>query len=413
MLISCEKEPIILNDNGRLPVINLLIPEKYLWSPDSGLYVIGNNGIKYDECPYTANYNQKWEFPAYIEYYENNTLKFSDNVGFRIKGQCSRGNPMKSFGLYWRKEYGNSTLEYPMFPDISVTTFKRLFFRNSGNDFGKSHIKDASIAMIFKDYAKVDYQEYKPCVLYLNEAYWGIHNIREMITPHHFQYHYGVDKDHVDLLEGSELHPEADDGSADDYLNDVIAYLQSHDLSMDENYVEFSNLIDIGSYVDNIIINTYIGKSDWPCNNTKWWRDRTSVNSKWRWVVIDNDLSFKMEQMDKVWIGDLYGIPVSEERKEGFFIFNHLIKNESFIEFFLDRYMFFIDTVFEKKRVERIILESKHKIAPEYDNHQKKWNTAKKAKWDRLIDEMIEFNNERNDTMREIINKLKLDNENK
>lgn len=58
VLYSCEEEPIIFEDKGTLPIIRLTIDEKYLWSPDSGLYVIGINGIG-NECSFPANYNQK------------------------------------------------------------------------------------------------------------------------------------------------------------------------------------------------------------------------------------------------------------------------------------------------------------------------------------------------------------------
>ncbi|MBN1951376.1 MAG: hypothetical protein JW801_09230 [Bacteroidales bacterium] len=41
-LSSCQKEP--LRTEHKLPVLSLTIDEKYLWSPDSGLLVIGENG---------------------------------------------------------------------------------------------------------------------------------------------------------------------------------------------------------------------------------------------------------------------------------------------------------------------------------------------------------------------------------
>ena len=392
---SCEKEPLSITDKGTLPVIKLSIDEKYLWSPDSGLYL-------------KANYHQKWEFPADIEYLENGKQLFLDKVGFRIKGNASRGNSMKSFGIYWRKEYGNKNLKFNMFPEISVSKFKRLFLRNSGNDFGQTHIKDASISSAYKDFANVEYQEYKPCVLYLNEEYWGIYNIREMITPHHFDYHFGVDNDEVDLLEGSELNPKADDGSADDFVNEVVNFLKENDLSETDNYIRLINLIDIDSYIDYIIIQTYICNTDWPNGNSKWWRDKTSLtNSKWRWIVFDTDWSLKgKDNIDQVWIGDLYGNYLDKRKNEGFYLFNNLINNKEFKKRFLNRYMFFLDNVFEEKRFENIVLKNKSKIELEYENSQRRWNTLSENNWSKAISEMIEFNTERNKKMEKIITEL-------
>jgi hypothetical protein len=407
ILYSCFEEVETIKTNHSLPVIKLKIDEIYLWSPDSGLYIIGNNGISHIYSPIVANYNQNWEFPAKIEYYENNELVFKDKIGIRIKGRGSRKSPMKSLGLYWRGSYGESALEYTMFEHNPVSTYKRLLLRNSGNDFGYTHLKDVSVATIHRDYSKVDYQEYKPCVVYINKEYWGIHNIREMITPRHFMYHYNVDHDAVDLLEGSELNPLADDGSIDDYMQDVVQFLKNNDLSENENYSEFIERIDVNSYIDNIIINSYIANTDWPSRNTRWWRDKTSEDhTKWKWVVYDCDYAFRAENINKIWLGDLYGEVYNPDLADGFFIFNHLIKNNTFVNKFLERYMFFIDVVFEKERVAAIIRENQYKIEGEYELHQKKWNVMPKKQWIKEIDNMIELSMKRNDFLRQEIKML-------
>ena len=66
-LFSCEKQDVIsIVDQGYLPKIEITIDDYHLWSPDSGLYVIGINGA--EMCGPIANYNQKWEYPAEIQY---------------------------------------------------------------------------------------------------------------------------------------------------------------------------------------------------------------------------------------------------------------------------------------------------------------------------------------------------------
>ncbi len=393
LFTTCKKESILLSDNGTLSTIKIIIDEKYLWSQDSGLYLL-------DDC------FEKWEFPAIIQYLEQDETIFRDSIGFRIKGEASRGNSMKSFGIYWREKYGKRKLEYQIFPNTPTSNFKRLFLRNSGNDFGKTHIKDASISMIYKDFANVEYQEYKPCVLYLNNEYWGIYNIREMITPHYFDYHFDVNNNEIDLLERSEITPQVDNGSMQEWL-DVIYFIQNNELSNSNNYNTLSEMIDINSYVDYIIIQTYICNIDWPINNVKWWRDKTSINhTKWRWVIFDTDRAFDKRNINKVWIGDLYGNYYNESKKDGFYIFNNLIKNSQFKELFLDRYLYFIDNVFEQNRVENIILNNKERIRKEYTNHQIKWNTLEVNQWSESIEEMIEFNNQRNFIMKELIKNL-------
>lgn len=408
LLFSCKKAKTFDRNDHSLPIIDLSIKEKYLWSADSGLFIIGSNGI--NGCDgMIANYNQKWEFPANITFTVDNKIEFNEDVGFKVKGNCTRSNSMKSIGIYWKKKWGNKNIEYPLFPASTVEKYKRLFLRNSGNDFGRTHIKDASITQIIKKSGNVDFQEYRPSVVYLNDEYWGIYNMREMITPNYFKYHYdGVDDDSVDLLEGSETNPRADDGTVSDYMIDIVSFINNNDLSQDVNYETIINRIEIDSYIDYIIIQTYIANKDWPIGNVKWWRDKTSENhAKWRWVVYDTDFSFRLKDLDVVWIGDLYGKPYDEGKEDGFFIFNNLIKNDKFRTKFLDRYQYFIDYIFEVHRVENIFSEVKKGIKDEYPNHQERWNTANERRWNNLIYDLIEFNDKRNDKMNKIIKSLR------
>ena len=62
-----------------------------------------------------------------------------------------------------------------------------------------------------------------------------------------------------------------DDGSVSDFLNDIIYFIEENDLSNNDNYITLCNRMDIDSYIDYIIIQTYIRNTDWPVGNVKWW----------------------------------------------------------------------------------------------------------------------------------------------
>ena len=109
--------------------------------------------------------------------------------------------------------------------------------------------------------------------------------------------------------------------------------------------------------------------------------------------------------MNEFWLGDLAG-----DNRSGFFLFNHMIKNDKFRDEFLERYTYFIDHVFEKERVKYIINNLMENIEYEYTNHQKKRNTITKYNWNKKVNQLIQFNNERNDFMQKKINNL-IDNE--
>lgn len=294
-----------------------------------------------------------------------------------------------------------------MFEDNPVTKFNRLYLRNSGQDFGITQMKDGTITDVFKGIAKVEYQDYRPGVVYLNGEYWGIQNIREMVAPWYFQNKYGINRNTVDLIGGDEFDPEIDDGTNEDWKNDVISFIQSNDLSIPENYQTIQNRIDIESFIDYIIVQTYIGTIDWPGWNSKWWRNKAYTNyQKWKWVLYDLDLSMLMIYKEKVWIGDLYKNHTREGRESGFFVFNNLIKNEEFVDAFLQRYLYFIDEVFQPSRFNEIVLRNKARIQNEYPNHAEKWHTRSPHEWSEEVNKLIEYNTKRNKMMRRIIESL-------
>lgn len=384
-------------------MIKLEIKDEYLWSADSGMYIVGSNGIQLGHCGGKANYNQSWEYPAYFSLFDGEQeLIERQQIGLKIKGNCTRSNAMKSLGIYWRKEYGNKNIDYPFFPDNTTDKYKRLFLRNSGNDFGQTHLKDAAITQIIKDFTAADVQNYKPSVVYLNNEYWGIHNMRDMVTPHHFDYQYGAEKNYVDILEGNEEAPLIDDGSSDLFLSEVVDFVKNNDMSNDANLAIIENRINLESYMDYIITQTYIVNGDQLHNNVKWWRDQTSLtHNKWTWIIYDTDLSFSKNDVEELWIGSLVG-----DYKSGFFLFNHLLKNEKFKKDFLTRYLYFIEHVFEPKRVETIINDLAGNIESEYENHQLKWNLPSSYSWKNKVNDLIEFNTKRNEFMHEQISNL-------
>jgi hypothetical protein len=191
-------------------------------------------------------------------------------------------------------------------------------------------------------------------------------------------------------------------------MEEVIGFIESHDLSVEENYLEISERIDIGNIIDYFIIETYVNNRDWPVTNSRWWREdlEGSEYGKWRWVAYDHDVAFTAKYVEEVWIGDLYGKPHDPGKKPGFYIFNHLIRNDDFTREFLERYMFFIETVFEPGRVDRIVDELKENLEKEYPWHREKWYTLSPRQWENAVEKISRVNRERNGIMKDIISKL-------
>ena len=127
--------------------------------------------------------------------------------------------------------------------------------------------------------------------------------------------------------------------------------------------------------------------------------------------MYDTDHAFNLDNLEYIRIGNWIG---EESTNEGdFYIFNKLIENTEFEEKFLNRYVYIIENVFDKNRVESLILSNKNRIDAEYDNFHAKWpETNNKSEWEKAINDLIEFNNKRYDIMKNIIENLKNDFEN-
>jgi hypothetical protein len=118
-----------INENTDLPVISIIADPFDLFDADSGIY---------------TNYSMDWEKPAHVEFFEDDkSLGFKENCGIEIYGNQSATAPQKSISVKFKDKYGASKIDYALFPEFPLTTFKAFVLRNSGNDFQYTHLRDA------------------------------------------------------------------------------------------------------------------------------------------------------------------------------------------------------------------------------------------------------------------------------
>lgn len=140
-----------------------------------------------------GNDGRAWERPGSVEYIRPDDKDgFQVNAGVRIRGGQSRyvTNPKHAFRLFFRAEYGDAALDYPLFKDSPVNRFQLLDLRMDQND-SWSFIGDccgsADNAIYLRDLFNRDTQSDmgQPsthsdfCHLYLNGQYWGLANTQE------------------------------------------------------------------------------------------------------------------------------------------------------------------------------------------------------------------------------------------
>ena len=163
--------------------------------------------------------------------------------------------------------------------------------------------------------------------------------------------------------------------------------------------------MDIDNYIDYYISEIYIGNSDWPQKNIKFWRYKTNAfqpdapygqDGRWRWLLFDTDFGFglgKSFHYDTL----THALHQTGTSEWSSFLFRSLIANSEFRRQFINRFADHLNTSFTPQRVISIIDEMQAAITPEMPEHIHRWNIMRDSMdiWEKNVDVMRIFARER------------------
>jgi hypothetical protein len=160
-----------------------------------------------------------WERPASIEWINpptaqepNGTSEFQVNAGVRLRGGYSRSptNPKHAFSLFFRREYGDATLAYPLFGRHGARTFDRIDLRTSQN-YSWSFQGDARNTFLREEACRLAQLEMgqpgsrvRYVHLYLNGGYWGLFNLDERTEAAFSASYLGGAKEDYDVVKSEQ-----------------------------------------------------------------------------------------------------------------------------------------------------------------------------------------------------------------
>ena len=170
---------------------------------------------------------EAWERPASVELLQpDGSTGFQVNAGLRIRGGFSRStdNPKHAFRLLFRTEYGDSNLQYPLFPGGASTfdkidlrtakLFLELWWPDGSNNFIAEVLsRDAQLAMGQPSTRSTWLH------LYLNGQYWGLYQTQERVEADFAANYFGGTADDYDVIkvEAGPYQNNATDGNMNDY----------------------------------------------------------------------------------------------------------------------------------------------------------------------------------------------------
>ncbi|MDC6470566.1 CotH kinase family protein [Flavobacteriales bacterium] len=369
-----------INDTFNLPVFSITTDPENLWDSVRGIYVRGNNGIS-GFTKDTANWFQNWEKPINIQYFnKNGDLQFNQNCGVKIKGLGNRKNDMKTLSIYANSKYGKELFNYQLFEEKNIQNFEGFVLRNHGGDFGQSYMRDGLMQTIVQKYMKLDYQAYKPVVVYLNGDYWGIHNLREKTNGVYVKSNFNIENESYDLIEFF-INPTANEGDLDAY-NKLIESLSYCDINNYSCYNAIKDIIDIDQFIDYQIAQIYFANGDWPGNNMKLWK---SEYGKWKLLLFDTEYGFALGRNGHYKYNSME-YAASNIRTSTWndlnvtFIFRMLLKNDEFKSQFISKFATHLGSTFAPSRILKVIDSLKKNLNPEIERHIKRWGLPNSVK---------------------------------
>ncbi|MDL2243341.1 chitobiase/beta-hexosaminidase C-terminal domain-containing protein [Bacteroidales bacterium OttesenSCG-928-J19] len=308
-----EMDPTIINANLdlvdeaflSLPTMAIVTNPGYIFSNvndpvTGGIYIYtGDSGNPKDNGG--GKVGADWERPASVEFYEPSTGKqFQINCGVRLHGGNSR-KPYNSgkhgFRLSFRKEYGSGKLNFNLYEDkTAVTKFDHLVLR-AGSNYSWIHNAEAQRVQaqyVYDAYAKRAQLKMGHLAphnrfvhLFINNLYWGVYDLSEKINDNFLEAYFGGKDTDYDVIN--------DDYSTDGVVDGVLTSFTSMvSTAKSGKYAELQskNLLDAENFIDYLLINFYMGNSDWGKNNWFAGRNSRGATTPFRFYSWDAETSF-------------------------------------------------------------------------------------------------------------------------
>lgn len=361
-----------------LPITSIVVDSSYFFNDEKGIYVYGNSE--------EGNYNIEGsasEVPINLTLFNSNGEVISQEVcGARAHGGGGRHAPFKSLKIFYREDYGNKGIKAPVFNPSIKTKHENLIVRSTGHrpnciardDLALSLTKD----LLFD--ATLNYQS----ILFLNNEYWGIHNVREALDEEFFSIKYDIKEDDITILSTK---GNFEKGAIEDTANflNLIRFLETSQLSDSNVYLTALNQMDIENCIDYYCAEIFLGNGDWPYNNNKFWRNNSvstpsadlpyEKDGRWRWIFYDLDGGYggSCNGVYPTFNTLKRSLSTDENYVEYTRLFRALINNSVFKNEFILRMTDLLNSSFNYKHTSIVKDSVLSKYDPEILEHVKRW----------------------------------------
>ena len=333
--------PKIAEGLRQLPILSITTDKDNLFShendPDrGGIYI-------FTGPPVGDSIGHGWTRPASVELIGGpQQHDLTATCGLRLHGghgRLAEKNPKHSFRLVFKEQYGQKSLEYPLFGGDTLQKFKQLVLRchfgntwqhwAEGNRQKAQYTRDVWARRMQRKLGRTSVDALY-VHLFLNGMYWGLYNIAERVDDQYGKDHLGGKKSDIDVIkieEDNGNHIEASEGTLDAWKLMTAVAARATDA---DSYQQLQDsLLDIDAFIDYMLINQYGGNTDWDHHNWYAVRRRGTDSQGFRFLCWDSEIILESEKEN------VLGKNNGKESPTG--IFHSLMKNEDFARRYLKR----------------------------------------------------------------------------
>ena len=323
-----------------LPILSIVTDKDNLFSHENdsvsgGIYI-------FTGPPVGDGTGHGWTRPASIELIGGpQQHDLTTDCGLRLHGghgRLAEKNPKHSFRLVFKEQYGPKSLNYPVFGEDEPRQFKQLVLRcHFGNSWQHWSEANRQKAQYTRDVwtRRMQRKLGRTSVnalyvhLFLNGMYWGLYNIAERVDDQYGKDHLGGKKSDIDVIKIEEAggnHIEASEGDLEAWhlMNETVSKAAD-----ETHYQQLDTLLDIGTFIDYMLINQYAGNTDWDHHNWYAIRRRGTDSQGFRFLCWDTEMIFDNYKENVLATNN------GQEHPTG--IFHQLLKNRDFAVRYVQR----------------------------------------------------------------------------
>lgn len=349
-----------------------------------------------------------------FEYFSKTGTQILEMEGGRASrhGNDSWAYPQKGMDFEAMDESGDKDAFYhKLFGTTLRDKFDRIMLKAAGSDNywnnqpgapgpdNGAHLRDVFAQTLGEKYnLDLDLRRWHPVLVFINGTYWGVYDMRERVDGDYFEYYYGKDRNKVDHLSyWGNLNVRL---GSDTGWNNLYQYITNNNMAVPANYQHVKQYLNVNSFCQYFIINSYLVNKDWLNWNTMWWRGRGNNNPvKWRYAMWDMDAICRLDQPNYTGISNTSANNNPCEPENLFQnnstikhtdMLTNLLDNPEFEQTYKDNWLMMLNGPFECNNIVAHLDSIENILTPEMTRHATRWGGSL-ANWQANVDSVRAF----------------------